>query len=72
MAKIREYDANQSGELHTHEFSAILLVIRGEFKLAFEEATVNCVPGELHEVSAGILHDERAGPSGARILIATK
>jgi len=71
-AQVREFDANKSGELHTHDFSAILMVIDGEFSLAFEESTIQCALGEPHEVTAGMRHDERAGPTGARILLATK
>ncbi len=68
----REYDANRIGELHTHDFSAILLVLSGEFILALEDDSIKCTPGELHEVNAGVLHDERTGSAGAVILLATK
>lgn len=69
---MREYEPNLMGELHSHEFSAMLLVLRGSFSLALEKDLVNLEPGDIYEVPAGTLHDERAGPDGAAILLAKK
>lgn len=69
---MREYEPNLIGNLHTHDFSAILLVIRGAFSLALENDLVKLEPGDVYEVPAGTLHDERAGPDGAAILLAKK
>ncbi len=70
--ELREYAPNLSGELHAHEFSAILLVIRGTFSLALEKESLDCLTGEIYEVPAGVLHDERTGSNGATILLAKK
>ena len=70
--EMREYEPNLRGELHTHDFSAVLVVVRGTFLLAFETETVSCVPGEVYEVPAGVPHDERTGADGAAILLAKK
>lgn len=70
--KIREYEPNLRGKLHKHEFSAILLVVRGTFSLAFKKETINLPPGQVYEVPAGVLHDERTGTKGATILLAKK
>ena len=69
---VREYEPNLSGKLHTHEFSAILLVIRGSFSLAMEKESISLSPGDVYEVPAGVQHDERTGPDGATILLAKK
>ena len=68
----REYEANLSGKLHTHEFSAMLLVIRGSFSLAMENESISLSPGDVYEVPAGVQHDERTGPDGATVLLAKK
>lgn len=71
-AVVREYEPNRKGDLHAHEFSAILFVLRGTFTLAFESESVDFGPGDMHEVDAGVRHDERTGPAGATVLLATK
>ncbi len=68
----RDYEPNKSGDLHTHDFAVILMVLRGSFALAFENHSVPLSPGEITEVGAGVLHDERAGPEGATVLLASK
>lgn len=68
----RVYEPNLRGQLHAHEFSASLLVLRGTFSLAFENESIELSPGETWEVPAGILHDERTGADGATILLARK
>ena len=70
--ELREYEPNLSGELHSHEFSAMLLVMRGTFSLALEKESINCLAGEIYQVPAGVLHDERTGSNGATILLAKK
>lgn len=70
--RLREYAPDTSGELHAHEFSAMLLVVRGAFALAFEDETIDLSPGDAYEVPAGVLHDERAGADGAAVLLAKK
>lgn len=70
--RLREYAPDTSGELHAHEFAAMLLVVRGRFSLAFEDQTIDLSPGDVHEVPAGRLHDERTGADGAAVLLAKK
>ena len=62
---------NPSG-LHAHGFSSIGLVIRGRVTLEFENSAITNDPGDFCEIAAGVLHDERPGPEGVTVLLATK
>ncbi len=52
-AKIREFEPNQDKEMHTHDLSAMALVMRGEFILALESESTSYAPGEWCELIAG-------------------
>lgn len=71
-AKSREYEPNLDKEMHTHELSAMALVMRGEFTLALESESTTYGPGGWCELPAGTVHTERTGPSGATVLLAYK
>jgi quercetin dioxygenase-like cupin family protein len=71
-AKIREFEPNQDKEMHTHDLSAMALVMRGEFILALESESTSYAPGEWCELIAGTVHTERTGPDGATVLLAYK
>ena len=68
----KDYVPNNDGPLHTHEFSVMLLVVGGNFTLAFQEGTTNYRPGEVCELAANVMHTERAGPEGATVLLAKR
>ena len=68
----KDYVPNRDGPLHAHEFSVMLLVVGGEFSLAFEDGTTNYRPGEVCELAANVVHTERAGPTGAQVLLAKR
>lgn len=71
-AQTIELEPNKDGALHTHEYSAIAMVTRGAVTIALETESISSGPGEVCEVKAGVLHDEKTGPEGATILIARK
>ena len=71
-AKSREYEPNLDKPMHTHELSAIGLVMSGEFIIALESGSTTYGPGEMCELEAGTVHTERTGPSGATVLLAYK
>ena len=71
-AKIREFEPNQDKEMHTHDLSAMALVMRGEFILALESESTSYAPGEWCELIAGTVHTEQTGPDGATVLLAYK
>jgi quercetin dioxygenase-like cupin family protein len=71
-AQIKEFDPTFDKEMHTHEFSAMALVVSGEFILALESGPTSYGPGDWCELEAGTVHAERTGPSGATILLALK
>ena len=71
-AKIKEFEPNLDKEMHTHDLSAMALVMSGEFTLALESEATTYGPGEWCELPAGTVHTERTGPSGATVLLAYK
>ena len=71
-AQTIEFEPNRGGALHTHDYSAIAMVTRGAVMIVLETESISSGPGEVCEVKAGVLHDERTGPEGATILIARK
>jgi len=70
--QLKEYEANLDGPLHTHDFSAMLMVVSGEFILGKESGATTYRPGETCEVPAGTRHAERTGAGGAKVLVARK
>lgn len=69
---VTEWEANADGEFHTHEFSALVMVTRGEFRLVLEDGTQSFAPGQWCEVPEGTVHYEQAGPEGASVLAGKK
>ena len=67
-----EYEANMAKEMHVHDFSASVLVLKGEFTLVTEDGSVTHRPGETCKLAAGTLHAEQTGADGATILIGKK
>tara|TARA_Y100001934_G_scaffold194409_1_gene229300 strand:- start:379 stop:642 length:264 start_codon:yes stop_codon:yes gene_type:complete len=59
-------------DMHTHDFSAKLMILTGEFTVAFEDGDAVCGPGDRCDVPAGTMHAERSGPEGATILLGKK
>ena len=70
--EFKDFKANLDGPLHTHDFSAMLLVVSGEFILGHESGATAFGPGESCEVPAGTRHAERTGAGGARVLLGRK
>ena len=68
----KDYVPNQDGSFHAHEFSVMLWVVGGHFILAFEDGTTDYRPGEVCELAANVIHTERAGPAGAKVLLAKR
>jgi hypothetical protein len=67
--QFKSYPANMDGPLHTHDFAVILLVVSGEFALATENGSTAHLPGECCELAAGVVHAERTGADGAKVLL---
>lgn len=68
----KDYAPDKDGPLHAHEFSVMLLVVAGQFRLAFENGTTEYRPGEVCELAANVMHTERTGPEGAKVLLAKR
>jgi len=67
--QFKEFPPNTDGPLRTHEFSVMLLVVNGEFTLAFGSGSSTYRPGDCCELAADVVHAERTGASGARVLL---
>ena len=67
-----EFEPNLVNDMHTHDFSAFVLVVGGEFTLATEDGAVTHQPGETCKLAAGTLHSEQTSENGATILIGKK
>lgn len=50
----------------------MLLVLEGEFALRFADGITHYRPGELCELDANVMHMERTGPTGAKIVLAKR
>lgn len=70
--QIKDYPPNNDGPLHAHGFSVMLLVIQGQFTLAFEDGKTDFLPGEVCKLAANVIHTERTGPAGANVLLAKR
>ena len=72
--EIREttYEPESSNELHTHEFSALLLVLDGEFILERENGSQTFLAGQMCDVPTGTVHAERTAAVGARVIAGLK
>ena len=68
----KEYAPGTDGPLHTHDFAVMLLVLDGDFTLAREDGATTFRPGEVCELAAGVMHAERTGAAGARVLLGKK
>ncbi len=71
-AQALEFEPNSVKDMHTHDFSAFVLVLSGEFTLVTEDGPVTHQPGEACKLAAGTLHSEQTGANGATILIGKK
>ena len=71
-ARPLEFEPNSVNDMHTHDFSAFVLVVSGEFTLITEDGSVTHQPGETCKLAAGTLHCEQIGETGATILIGKK
>ena len=71
-ARTVDFEPDMDGELHTHEFSAMSMVVKGELTLTYEVGSETFTAGQSCGLVAGTVHAERTGPSGATILVGTK
>lgn len=64
----RQVQANNINPEHSHEFDARLLILDGTMTIVRDGAPHTYRAGETFEMSAGTMHEEQAGPEGARYL----
>ena len=70
--RVVEFEPSCDGDMHTHDFSAMVMVTKGELTLTYEDGPVTYGPGDWCEVVTGTKHAERSGPEGATALAGTK
>jgi quercetin dioxygenase-like cupin family protein len=71
--RITSYEPDtKPGELHGHDFSARLLVLKGTFVLHYEDGPQTLTAGQCCQIDAGIRHAEASGKRGARVLAGLK
>ena len=70
--RTKVYGPNESEEQHTHDFTVLAMVTRGELTLAYEEGSMTYRAGECCELPAGRVHGEQAGGDGATLLLGRK
>ena len=71
--RITDYEPGaKAGELHTHDFSARLLVLKGTFILQYENSSQTLTAGQCCQLEAGTRHAEAAGKRGARVVAGLK
>lgn len=67
-----EYPPGSENELHAHGFSALLMVLDGEFVLQREDGNETFLAGQMCDVPAGTVHAECTAEFGARVLAGIK
>jgi quercetin dioxygenase-like cupin family protein len=70
--RVVEFEPNRDGDMHAHDFSAMVMVTKGELTLRYEDGSMTYGPGDWCEVAAGTRHAECSGPDGATALAAAK
>jgi quercetin dioxygenase-like cupin family protein len=71
-AKAVTYPAHMSNDMHSHEFSACLLIVDGALTLTTQTGSVTHQPGDTCEVPAGTPHSEATGADGVTFLAGRK
>ncbi|MBV9826350.1 MAG: hypothetical protein JO001_11820 [Alphaproteobacteria bacterium] len=61
----RAMPANEVNAMHAHDFDAQILIVAGQMTMRREFGEHVFHTGEICEITAGTLHEERAGPLGA-------
>ena len=68
----REWPPHKVLELHTHDFDAEAVVVRGEMWLTVDGQTRHLEPGARFSLAREVPHAERYGPAGAVYWVARR
>lgn len=66
------YEPHHAPELHTHDFSAMGMVVAGELTLVYEDRRERFGVGEWYEVPAGTPHAEHTGDAATTAFLGTR
>lgn len=70
---IRDWEPGLTNDMHTHDFSASILVLEGELTVTCEDgSTKTCRAGDTNSLAAGIPHTELVGPEGVKFISGRK
>ncbi len=66
---IRDWEPGMVNDMHTHDFSASILVLDGALTVTYEDGSEKtCRAGDCNALAAGIPHAEKVGPEGVRFI----
>ena len=69
---VRNFAPNHCESIHTHEFGASVLVLKGEIRITTEGRSVTCRAGDVFALDANVPHAEQVGDEGVRFLACRK
>ena len=69
---VRNFAPNPCEPIHTHEFGASELVLKGEIRIATEDRSVTCRAGDVFALDANVPHAEQVGDEGVWFLACRK
>ena len=69
---IREWEPGKVVDTHSHDFTAAVLVLEGEFTVDYDDGPTTYRPGDSCVVEAGTRHKETVGAEGVKFLVGRK
>jgi quercetin dioxygenase-like cupin family protein len=67
---VREWEADQKTDTHTHPFDVSAYVARGEYWLTVGEEVKHLKAGDFFRLARGTRHSESYGPVGVTVWVA--
>lgn len=64
-----EMDPGGFNPPHTHPGATMAYILSGELELTLPDRRIQAKPGEAFQVPPDIVHSERAGAAGSRVLV---
>ena len=69
---VRNFAPNHCEPIHTHEFGASVLVLKGEITITMEDRSVIRRTGNVFAFNSNVPHAEQVGDEGVRFLACRK
>lgn len=68
--EFRQHPPNRFFDTHAHKDDLIVLITEGALTVDYGDRQETFGPGEMCQVAPGINHTDKAGPDGARFILA--